>query len=332
MTTLNASDVWKTLDWETIEQAVFKLQARIHAAALRKDRNCYHRLMRLLVHSRAGKLLAVHRVAEINGGADTAGIDGVKSLSPSACHALASKLSLDDRIDPVLRKWIPKKNSTELRPLGIPTMRARAQQALLVLALDPWFEAIAEPHVYGYRRGRSCIDALERIRANIARTPRWVLDADIEKFFDRVNHSALLAKVDAPRFMKDAIKRMLRAKIFEQGELLDSELGTPQGGVLSPLLANLALHGMETAINDRFPRKRPILCVRYADDFVVLADTREDAEAARTLVADWLRPMGLNLKDAKTRVTHTLESVDGGRPGFEFLGIRVWQKQLGKVR
>jgi Retron-type reverse transcriptase len=217
-----------------------------------------------------------------------------------------------------------------MRPLGIPTIRARAQQALLVLALEPWFEAIAEPGVYGYRKGRGCADALYRIRSGILRSPRWVLDADIEKFFDRVDHDALLAKVDAPGFMKSAIRRMLKARILCDGELLDPETGTPQGGVLSPLLANLVLHGLETMLAQAPHQGKPWLCVRYADDFVVLTDTREDAVKAQALVSAWLAPMGLNLKNSKTRIAHTLHRVDCAPAGFDFLGVRVWQKQLGK--
>jgi RNA-directed DNA polymerase len=186
---------WEHLSWETIERQVYKLQKRIYQASRRGDTKAVHKLQRLLIHSWSAKCLAVRKVTQDNQGKNTAGIDGVKRLKPHERLVLAQRLDLDLEAQPVRRVWIPKPGKAEKRGLGIPVMQDRALQALLKLALEPEWEARFEPNSYGFRPGRSGHDAIEEIFSVINKKPRYVLDTDIAKCFDHINHQALLAKL-----------------------------------------------------------------------------------------------------------------------------------------
>jgi RNA-directed DNA polymerase len=267
---------WADLDWRAIEKQVYKLQKRIYQAAQRGDVKTVHSLQRLLMRSWAAKCLATRRVTQDNRGKKTAGVDGVKNVPPDRRLHLASLLTLPDKAQPTRRVWIPKPSSpSEKRPLGIPVMKDRAEQALVKLALEPEWEARFEPNSYGFRPGRSCHDAIEAIFLAIRYKPKYVLDADIAKCFDRINHQALLAKLQTFSAMRRAIRAWLKAGVMDAGTLYPTDEGTPQGGIASPLLANIALHGLETAITGAYPvhKKRdghqinwkPIV-IRYADD------------------------------------------------------------------
>ena len=194
--------------------------------------------------SRAAKLLAVRKVTQDNQGKRTAGIDGVKSLTDHQRLRLSRRLSFRCAAKPLRRVWIPKPGSTEKRPLGIPVMRDRALQALVKLALEPEWEARFEPNSYGFRPGRSAHDAIGAIYNCINQRAKWVLDADIEKCFDRIDHERLLAKVATLPLFRRLLKGWLRAGVMEGDVFQPVEAGTPQGGVISPLLANIALHCM----------------------------------------------------------------------------------------
>jgi RNA-directed DNA polymerase len=246
---------WKDLPWRKIEQQVFKLQQRIFKASKRGDVKTVHRLQRLLMNSWAAKCLAVRRVTQDNQGQKTAGVDGVKSLTPQQRLDLVRTLTLDTEARPVRRVWIPKPGKDEKRPLGIPVMRDRAGQTLARLALEPEWEAVFEPNSYGFRPGRSVHDAIDAIFDSIVRKPKFVLDADIAKCFDRINQTALLQKLHTFPSLRRAIRGWLKAGIMDGKELCPSEEGTPQGGAVSPLLANIALHGLETTIRDAFPEQ-----------------------------------------------------------------------------
>jgi RNA-directed DNA polymerase len=235
------------------------------------DVRTVRKLQRLLIHSWSAKLLAVRKVTQDNQGKRTAGVDGVKSLTPKQRLELANGLKMGRKANPVRRVWIPKVNSEEMRPLGIPTMYDRALQALVKLALEPEWEARFEPNSYGFRPGRSCHDAIEAIFTAINHKAKYVLDADIAKCFDRINHEALIKKIDTGPSLRRQLKAWLKAGVVDDGQLFPTEEGTMQGGNISPLLANIALHGLETAIVKQFPRSgsrcfSPPQVIRYADD------------------------------------------------------------------
>ena len=268
-----------------------------------------------------------------NRGKRTPGVDGVASLTPQERLAYARQLRYLTRwtADPIRRTYIPKPNNPmEKRELGIPTMRDRAMQALVKLALEPEWDAQFEPNSYGFRPGRSAHDAIEAIFNHIRLKPKYVLDADIEKCFDRISHDGLLAKLHAPQPVRRLTQAWLKASVLDNGQWLFPEAGTPQGGVLSPLLANIALHGFETFVS-RNTRQHRVTVIRYADDFVVLCDDLDVLLEAKARAEEWLAEMGLRLKAEKTHVTHTLNEHEG-RVGFDFLGFNVRQYPVGKHR
>ena len=325
---------WRALPWRTLGRDVFKLQKRIFTAARRGDTKTVHRLQRLLTKSWAARCLAVRKVTQDNRGKRTAGVDGVRFLSAAGRLELARHLTIHPRGHPLRRIWIPKPGRAEPRPLGIPTLGERASQTLARLALEPEWEARFEPNSYGFRPGRSAHDAIEAIFTGICKKPKYVLEADIAACFDRLDHTVLLAKLGTYPTLRRAIRGWLKAGLWDGTAWWPTEAGTPQGGPLSPLLANVALHGLETAIRTAFPKDlyangqvrwgwRPLV-VRYADDFVVLHEDRAVIEQTRQLAAQWLAELGLELKPEKTGISHTLEPVDG-RVGFDFLGFEVRQ-------
>jgi RNA-directed DNA polymerase len=335
---------WDSLPWRKLEQGVFRLQTRIYQASRNGDKPLVRSLQKLLLNSRAAKLLAVRRVTQDNTGKHTPGVDGVCSLAGDERLELAARLKVGASADPVRRVYIPKPGTAELRPLGIPTIHDRAVQSLVRLALEPEWEARFEPNSYGFRPGRSCWDAVEAIYKAVCRGDKYVLDADIAKCFDRIDHKALLTKIDAGPAVTRQIRAWLKAGILDGETLFPSTEGTPQGGAISPLLANIALHGMEDEVRRRFPPRQPCVgdegkrvkiptprLIRYADDFVVLHPDREVVEQCQQVVTEWLRPMGLELKPSKTRLCHTRDAVDG-RAGFDFLGFTVRQFPAGATR
>ena len=299
-------------------------------------------LQKLLMKSRAAKLLATRRVTQENLGKKTAGVDGVKALSPRQRWELAKELRIDGKAMPTRRKWINKPGKQEKRPLGIPVMRDRAKQKLAELALDPEWEARFEPNSYGFRKGRSCHDAIKAIWDCICQRPKWVLDADIAKCFDRINHSALLQKLNTTPALSRQIKAWLRGGVLDDMKYFDTNEGTPQGGVISPLLANVALHGMENRIKQAFPLKtievkgkyagsiNPAQLIRYADDLLIIHDDLEVIQQAQKIVAEHLNGVGLEWNPKKTRITHTLGGGEEYETGFDFLGWSIRQLEAGK--
>lgn len=302
---------------------VRRLQRRIVKAAQQRKWRKVKALQHLLTHSRSAKLLAVLRVTE-NDGKNTPGVDGVTWTTAAAKRKAVDALRQRGyRPQPLRRVYIPKK-SGKLRPLGIPTMRDRAMQALYLLALDPVAETVADPHSYGFRPGRSCADALEQCHNLLTRkgAPEWVLEGDIQACFDRISHAWLLDHIPLE---KSILRKWLKAGYLEQADWYPTEAGTPQGGIVSPALANLALDGLQTRLAQAFPRQyqlpgRPsakVNLVRYADDFVITGRSREQLEQeVRPLVAAFLAERGLVLSPEKTTVTHVSD-------GFDFLGQNV---------
>jgi RNA-directed DNA polymerase len=325
-------DGWNTLSWKNIERGVFKLQKRIYRAQCCGNGRRVRSLQRLLITSRSAKLLAVRRVTQDNQGKKTAGVDGRKSLTPDQRLALATTLQLPHEAQPVRRVWIPQPATDEQRPLGIPTIFDRALQALVKMTLEPQWEARFEPNSYGFRPGRSAWDAIGAIYVNINQKPKWGLDADIAKCFDRIDHAALLSKLHANPTLRRQINAWLKAGVVDRGDLLPTETGTPQGGTLSPLLANIALHGLEDTLKDAIPLKQKApKVIRYADDLVVIHEDRAVIEKCQHSITEQLAKKGLELKPSKTRITHTLNS-EAGEAGFDFLGFTIRQYPVRKTR
>jgi RNA-directed DNA polymerase len=329
---------WHAVDWRAVEEDVRRLRQRIFTASRAGDLKRVRSLQKLMLRSRANTLLSVRRVTEVNAGRATAGVDGKVVLLAE------SKALLVDRVQrhtgpwqarPVKRVYIPKKGSAgKRRPLGIPVILDRVLQARVVNALEPEWEARFEPRSYGFRPGRGCHDAIEAI-FHVARGAnprrRWVLDADLAAAFDRIDHDHLLGMLGTfPA--RGLIADWLKAGVIEEGRFAPTEEGTPQGGVVSPLLLNVALHGMEQAAGVRYQQTgrqagatvpdSPVV-IRYADDLVALCHTRDEAQQVKARLADWLAPRGLAFNEDKTRVV-TLDE------GFDFLGFTV-RRQSGKL-
>ncbi|GET44018.1 RNA-directed DNA polymerase (Reverse transcriptase) [Microseira wollei NIES-4236] len=239
---------WNQINWKKLERRVYKLQKRIYRSSERGDTLAVRRIQKTLLHSWSANCLAVRRVTQDNQGKKTAGVDGVKSLTPKQRLNLVGSLKLSGKSKPTRRVWIPKPGTEEKRPLGIPIMYDRALQALTKLALEPEWEACFEPHSYGFRPGRSCHDAIDAIFNAIRYKPKFVLDADISKCFDRINHPELLRKLNTFPSLSRQVKSWLKSGVMDNGVFEDTKQATPQGGVISPLLANIALHGMENLV------------------------------------------------------------------------------------
>ncbi len=333
---------WNEIPWKLVQRRVFKLQKRIYRAASRGNDVLARGLQQILLKSYYARLLAVRQITQLNRGKKTAGVDGIKSLTPVQRLKLASRLRLSNKAKAVRRVWIPKPGRDEKRPLGIPTIEERARQALVKMALEPYWESKFEETSYGFRPGRSTHDAVARIYTVINQNPNYVLDADISKCFDKIDHAYLLKKLQCPTKIRRQVRAWLKAGILDKGAFEKPEAGTPQGGVISPLLANIALDGMIREVEAKFSRKygknarTPIRIIRYADDFVVLHPDLEVIYKAKAAIEAWLQPVGLELKPEKTRICHTLnqlkvpESELTVPPGFDFLGFNIRQYPVGK--
>lgn len=302
---------WHTIPWASSFQHVRRLQTRIAKAAKAQQWRRVQRLQHLLVRSTTARAVAVRRVTE-NQGRKTPGVDGVTWSTPTEKRQAMDTLKRRGyRPKPLRRIHIPKANGGK-RPLGIPTMRDRAMQALHWLALDPVAETLGDANSYGFRIGRSTADALVQCgnALNRRHSPQWVLEGDIKGCFDNISHDWLLRHVPMDR---DMLKKWLKAGFVEDRQLFPTEAGTPQGGIISPVLANLVLDGMETML-DRIPRRAKVNFIRYADDFIVTAASKDLLETkVKPMIAAFLAERGLTLSETKTKITHISD-------GFDFLG------------
>lgn len=313
---------WHSIDWPQVHRTVRRLQMRI-AKATREGRwGKVKALQWLLTHSLHGKMLAVKRVTE-NQGKRTPGVDGVTWSTPeSKSKAVMSLKRRGYQPSPLRRVYIPKANG-KMRPLGIPTMQDRAMQALYLLALMPVAETTADPNSYGFRPERASRDAAEQCFIVLGNRHRaqWVLDADIAGCFDNISHDWLLANIPMD---KAVLGKWLKSGFAWKNQMFPTKAGTPQGGIISPTLANMTLDGLEPTLLQHFGirrshsevNKHKVNLVRYADDFVLTGATPEALEEVKTVIEGFLRERGLALSPEKTKIAHIDE-------GFDFLGWNV---------
>ena len=337
-TTVDFNELWKKLPWKKFQRNLFRLQVRLYKAARANDILRVRNLQKLILRSQSARFLAIRQVTQLNQGKKTAGIDGKKSLT------FKERFLLSDVLKENVFKWkhlglreipIPKKDGTTRR-LKIPTMRDRAWQKLVLYALEPAHEAHFHANSYGFRTGRSAQDAQRQIYGNLSSNvngiTKRILELDIEKCFDRIGHNDLMKRVIAPQSIKLGLWKCLKA-----GVNVDfPKQGTPQGGIVSPLLANVSLNGVEkigeyvysnnkkTRKGKRFEKaERTSICTRYADDMVFFLDKEDDAETLIEEIKQFLAVRGLNIKAAKTRLVKSTE-------GFNFLGWHIKVKPNGK--
>jgi len=303
---------WTSINWKQVNKKVWKLQMRIAKAVGEGKWRLVKSLQWLLTHSFYGKLMAIRRVVT-NKGKSTPGVDGVVWNSPKKKLQAVNLLNRRGyRPLPLRRVYIMKKNG-KLRPLSIPTMRDRAMQALCALALVPVAETTGDPNSYGFRDSRCCADAIKQCYNCLAkrRSARWILEADIQACFDRIDHEWMLNNILTD---KKILRSWLNAGYIDGGRLYSTKAGTPQGSVISPVLANMALDGLETAVKNAVPKTAKVHVIRYADDFIVTAESKQILQQkVKPAIRSFLNQRGLNLSGEKSRITRIED-------GFDFLG------------
>ena len=322
------SDDWELTDWKKLQKGLFRLQRRIFQAAREGDKAKARRLQKLVLSSYAARMLAIRQVTQLNQGKRTAGIDGKKSLT------FKERFQLEENLKKNTKNWkhqklreipIPKKDGTK-RILKVPCISDRAWQCLVKYALEPAHEATFHARSYGFRPGRSAHDAQKILFLNLRSSNnginKRVLEIDIEKCFDRISHQAILDRVIAPEYIISGLRRCLKTGTNPQFP----KQGTPQGGVASPLLANIALNGIEKIGEFKSGGVTRSKCVRYADDMIYILKPGESAEEILAKVEEFLALRGMNVSKKKTQVTASTD-------GFDFLGWRFYvQRHNGKFR
>jgi len=358
--------VWTDVRWPEVEERVARLQKRIFKKSrtierkkeankqINEDVKALQFLQQKLITSLDASLLAVRRVTLLNKGRKTPGIDSKSNLTAQERLELARNLKITSVASPILIKEIPKPGTNKKRKLGIPTINDRATQMLVKMALEPEWEAKFEANSYGFRPKRSCHDATSAVWHALRMKQKFVLDADISACFDEIDHEKLLERLNCPNVIKKQIKAWLKAEKkvgFPKTNEWDmnsgpTQMGTPQGGVISPLLANIALHGMEDAVRQYYTnelyqkfgmdssvaksdRSRQVSIIRYADDFVIIHESYDVVNACKKFVEQWLKEnAGLSLSEAKTTIVNSAN-------GFEFLGfqfISITEKETAKTK
>jgi len=317
--------IWNKINWTEIELIVYNLQRKIFLSSV----NCnslekkikIRQLQESLIKTEEAKLLAIRKVTQDNRGKSTAGVDGIKCLLPDQRIDLLSKLQLDGKTDLIKRIFIPQING-KIRPLGIPTIRDKVKQTLVLLALEPEWESRFEINSYGYRPCYSVADVKWIITRQIQGGPKYVLDGDISGCFDNINHEYLIKKLDQTKMISNQINNWLKAGILQKNdnECPEENLnGTPQGSPLSPLLSNIALHGVENFVKDRLNNK--VKLIRYSDNFLVFGNKLNEIIESKKLIQEFLQPIGLKLSEEKTQIIHTMDKLENKQPGFNFLGF-----------
>ena len=327
-TSLPDTTDWAAIKWHKVIKYVDKLQKQIYRAESEKDFRKVRHLQIILINSKAVLLLAIRKVTQINKGKKTPGIDGFRVLNDKRRAELFDTMKYMNielhNPKPAYRKYITKKNG-KFRSLGIPVIKDRIYQEIIRTALEPQAEVNFEPISYGFRPKRGCHDASVRIMLNIMPGNwSWIFEGDFKSCFDTLDHNFILKSIKGFPLYK-LVEKFLNAGYVDKNVLYNSDRGTPQGGILSPLLANIALNGMEKVLNITYRKrtrngkvsyetKGDYCVVRYADDFVIFAKSKEDIEAIPDILSPYLEERGLELAEDKTRITHILE-------GFDFLGF-----------
>jgi RNA-directed DNA polymerase len=314
---VNASKLWKSFKWKKFQKTLFRLQKRIYKAVSVGNKRLTRSLQKLILKSQSARLLAIRQVTQLNAGKKTAGIDGKASLSFEERLTLAQELNINHtnwKHQGLREIPIPKKDGTT-RMLKVPTMADRAWQCLAKYALEPAHEATFHERSYGFRTGRSAHNAqkhlFDNLNSRVNGINKRVIELDIEKCFDRINHSAIMDNLIAPAGLKLGIFRCLKAGT----NIGFPDQGTPQGGVVSPLLANIALNGIEDIHKS----------VRYADDMVIILKPEDDADSILNRISEFLAQRGMKVSERKTKLTATID-------GFDFLGWNFQVQKNGKFR
>lgn len=344
---------WKTINWAQVEFRVRRYQTRIYKASRDNNSNKVRCLQKRLLRSLDAKLMAVRRVTTLNKGKRTLGINKNIFVTDNQKGILVQKLKLDGKVSPIKRVHIEKPGNKDKRPLVIPILEDRAKQALCLLALEPEWEARFEPNSYGFRPGRSCHDAIESIFINLQNISgdkdfhKYILDAEISKCFDKIDHNYLLTKLETIPEIQNQVKAWLKADIFEElqasktDRISKSIQRTPQGGIISPLLANITLHGMENHLKDwictkpffgktnkysKNAKRKSLAIIRYEYDFVIIHKEKSIIQEAKQEIAKWLREgPSLEIVGAKASIMDSNE-------GFNFLGFSIITIISGRPR
>jgi len=328
----HSAQQWKQIDWKRVEDFVSKIQTRIAKAKVAGNNKLVRELQRMLKHSYYAKLLAVKKVVTNKGG-KTPGIDGIIWETPSQKYKAAQNLEVNNcRPMPLRRTYIQKANGKK-RPLGIPTLRDRAIQCIESMALDPVIESESDKTSFGFRKGRSCADAMQQMFQALSKrnSATWILEGDIKACFDEISHEWLLKN---SKMEKRSLSQILKAGYMEKGRLFPTNSGTPQGGIISPILANQTLNGLEPLLRNKFaaqkatknkPYQNPkVNLVRYADDFIITAKDKATAEQAKEAVKQFIAERGLKLSEEKTLITKIHQ-------GFNLLGWNIRKYPNGKL-
>jgi group II intron reverse transcriptase/maturase len=330
---------WNDINWTLVQERISRQQRRVYRASMEGNRAKTHAIQRRIICSLDARLLAVRRVTTENKERNTVGVDGVRTISDVKKIKLAYQLKLDGKVSPIKRTYTPRPGRSEKRPVGIPIIEDRAKQMLAKFALEPEWEAIFEPNSYGFRPGRSCHDAVATIFFSLRGRSQYVLEAEIQKCFDRIDHDKLLNKLSTFDLLNNQIRAWLKADIMvgslnRPDEVFQIIEGTLQDGIISPLLANIALHGLGEYVKDWYANtwypttgqsskvakkdcRASIGFSRYASNFIITASERIEIEQIENQVSIWLKnEAGLKLSKTKTRIVNSTE-------GFEFLGFQI---------